>query len=84
MTKTVYIAPAVGTLAGQCRIYATHADVTYRGARDHYRKFPQEWKEVGLMNFQGRLVCYDGTTLEYEEIKDCEPLMAGTVWTFED
>ncbi|HDR9105374.1 hypothetical protein [Paraburkholderia sp. A3RO-2L] len=76
MTTSVYIVPAMTDQAGQCRIVAREGSVP--SARDDYRRNPQAWKEIGIMNSQGRLVCLEADNLAaYDELKACEPLMAG-------
>lgn len=78
MNKTTYyIAPG----AGQSRVYAKENWDRRRAARDDYLLFPDTWKEVGLMNFQGRLVCFSGPALDLEMLRSCEPLMAGVTLT---
>lgn len=76
MTTSVYIVPAMTDIAGQCRIVAREGKVN--SARDDYRKNPDAWKEIGLMNSRGMLVCLAADNLGVvEELKACEPLMAG-------
>ena len=78
---TIFIAPAFSEQAGQCRVYSTGS--TFSGeARDHYAKHPELWLECGLMNSQGRLVCFEGAEAQRQELVDCQPLMAGTAFTF--
>lgn len=81
MTTTIYIAPAPTDAGTQCHIYALDGTPA-RGARDHYRDHPDLWREVGLMNSRGRLVCFDGPDDQRQELIDCQPLMAGTTFTF--
>ena len=54
--QTLYIVPALTDIAGQCRIVAR--DYFEGSARDNYRKEPEQWREVGLMNSRGKLVCF--------------------------
>lgn len=76
MTTSVYIVPAMTDQAGQCRIVAREGRV--RSARDDYRRDPAAWKEIGIMNSRGRLVCLSADNLAIvDELKSCEPLMAG-------
>lgn len=76
MTTSVYIVPAMTDQAGQCRIVAREGSV--RSARDDYRRSPDAWKEIGIMNSRGRLVCLSADNLAIvDELKSCEPLMAG-------
>lgn len=76
MATTIYIVPAWSDQAGQCRIVARDDDFAGT-ARDNYRAEPDKWREAGLMNSQGKLVCFDGSDAARQELKDCEPLMAG-------
>lgn len=77
MSTTVYIVPAFSDQAGQCRIVA--ADGVIDDSRDSYQANPNVWREVGLMNSQGRVTCLDP---KFNEMRDDEPLMAGTQWLF--
>lgn len=72
----LYIAPAFSDQAGQCRIYA-HSDDTIRNVRDHYRKYPEQWHEVGLMDSRGSIRCIEP---EFAALKHDEPLMAGSIY----
>lgn len=80
--KTVLIVPAWSDQAGQCRIVARSTDDPIRNALKDYREQPDQWLEVGLMNSQGKLVCYTGLPFELDEIEDCQPLSAGLVFEF--
>lgn len=82
MKTTYYIVPAWSDQAGQCRIVSREGDV--ENAPDSYRQRPEQWKEAGRMNSQGRLVCLDGTALAVAEFRDCEPLAAGLVITVDN
>lgn len=79
---TYLIVPAWSEQAGQCRIYSFTNHPTDPLA--HYRAYPQAWKEVGIMNSRGQLVCLTAPSHVYQEFKDSEPLMAGTVFTFDE
>lgn len=80
--KTVYIVPAMSDIAGQCRI--VQRDSGFSGsARDNYRKEPQAWKEIGLMDSRGNLRCLTAPPEIVSELKECEPLMAGLEFEFE-
>ncbi|KVP75343.1 hypothetical protein WJ96_06165 [Burkholderia ubonensis] len=69
--------------AGQCRIVSREGKVA--SARDDYRRNPNAWKEIGLMNSRGRLVCVEADNLAVvDELKSCEPLMAGLQFEVED
>lgn len=79
MPKTIYIVPAFSEQAGQCRIYSTPGQPQDPAAL--YRARPEVWSDFGLMNSQGKLVCAQEA---FEQIKECEPLMAGTVFVLDD
>jgi len=70
---TLYIKPALTDQAGQCRIY-----LNPKLDCGTYDSNPQAWREVGLMNSEGFIVC--GEPIVYSEMKDCEPLMAGMLF----
>ena len=72
MATTIYIAPALTSQAGQCRIYSLPRATTDAGKE--YRKNPGQFTEIGIMNSQGRLVC---CAIAFHELKDMEPLAAG-------
>ena len=84
MAKLMFlIVPGVTDFATQCRIYAKVVDhPIYRPLAD-YRKEPDTWKEAGLMNNRGKLVCLTAEEAHCKEIERCEPLCAGEVFTFE-
>jgi hypothetical protein len=83
MTTTVYIVPAMTDQAGQCRIVAREGEVD--SARDDYRRNPDTWQEIGIMNSRGKLVCIEAANLDIvDELKASEPLMAGLVFEVED
>lgn len=83
MTTSVYIVPALTDQAGQCRIVSREGKVA--SARDDYRRNPDAWKEIGLMNSRGKLVCIAADNLDVvEELKSCEPLAAGLQFEVED
>ena len=73
--KTYLIVPAVTAQGGQCRIVAR--DGEHRNALRQYRAFPSQWREVGLMNSRGQLVCLDAPACVVADMKSMEPLMAG-------
>jgi hypothetical protein len=79
--KIVYIVPAWSDQAGQCRISTLSAQ-SLRDVKRDYEHNPDKWRECGVMNSQGKLVAYDGTQAERQEIVACEPLMAGLVFEF--
>ena len=73
------IVPAWSDQAGHCRIVARESDGNGGHDLQHYRAHPEQWKEAGLMNSQGRVVCLNAPAEVLQEFRDCEPLMAGTV-----
>lgn len=79
MAQTLYIAPAMTDQAGQCRIYSTPGKP--RDTAALYRSSPEFFKEAGIMNSRGRVVCSD---VAYNDLKDMEPLMAGMVIEVDD
>jgi hypothetical protein len=82
---TYLIVPAVTDQAGQCRIVKRQHDIDFKpplGLRD-YRDKPELWKEAGIMNSRGELVCLDCTHPSHAlHMKRDQPLMAGTTYTF--
>jgi hypothetical protein len=81
MTQTVLIVPAWSDQAGQCRIVATDGDI--KDALKSYRADPARWSEVGLMNSSGKVVHLSQELQDaglLDEMRDCEPLMAGTAF----
>ena len=79
----LYIVPANSDISGQCRIVARKASAPL-SARDNYREAPELWREAGLMNSRGKVVCLDAPADQYQELRDCEPLVAGTQFVFEE
>lgn len=78
MSITQYlIIPAMTAQAGQCRIVKRSHDVNHPDPLGHYRKFPEQWADAGLMSSLGKVICIDGSPDVLQEFKDCEPLMAG-------
>lgn len=76
----IYIVPALTDQASQCRIVARE---DFGGsARDNYRREPEKWREVGLMNSRGGLVCFYGEAAHRQELKESVPLRAGLVFNF--
>jgi hypothetical protein len=80
--KTVYIVPALTDQAGQCRMVATVTFTSIRNPAMDYRDYNDKWRECGIMNSKGKLVCYDGKPEESAHIQSCEPLMAGMIFEF--
>jgi hypothetical protein len=75
---TYLIVPAFSDQAGQCRIVMRPGPAPRgRSALMHYRNYPDQWREAGLMNSSGQLVCLDAPDHVREEFIDCQPLMAG-------
>lgn len=82
--KTQYlIVPAFSDQAGQCRIVARTHEHVHPQALQHYRNHADQWKEVGIMNSRGKLVCLDAPQLVIQDFKDCEPLGAGMTMSFD-
>lgn len=79
-THTALIVPGVTEMASQCRIYARRGKV--RDALQNYRAEPREWREVGLMNSRGELVCCEPYGDLVKQLKECEPLRAGFTLDF--
>lgn len=80
---TILIFPALTDLAGQCRIYAADGPCPKDPIND-CRNNPSRWRHVGIMNSRGELVCFDGTPEQRQDLLDCQPLMAGTTFTYQD
>ncbi|MGV2866377.1 hypothetical protein [Achromobacter sp. AGC39] len=79
----LYIVPAWSDQAGQCRIVRRDGPLVGT-ARESYRRDPTAWREVGLMNSRGELVCFDGPSEQLQELRDCAPLAAGLELRFPD
>ena len=83
---TIYIIkPALTDQAGQCRIYRKHfggRDGAPTSVTRDYDAEPGGWREVGLMNSRGRLVCLDAPRAIFDDISESQPLMAGTHFTY--
>lgn len=85
MSTVLYIAPASGECHHpQARIYRAEFNGHFNmdGIPAHYRRHPERWQEVGLMNFEGKVVCFDGPGEQLQELIDCQPLMAGLTFTY--
>ena len=76
---TFYIVPAFTDQAGQCRIVSKITESVFP---PKYHENPEDWKEAGLMNSRGKLICLEATIQQSAEIVDCEPLYAGMVFSF--
>lgn len=83
MHTTYLIVPAWSDQAGQCRIVRRDTDAPVRQAMLSYREAPDLWKEAGLMNSRGTVVCLDAPVEHRNDIRSCEPLMAGTSFGYE-
>lgn len=77
MTDTVYILPCMID-SGRCLILAANGRI--ENPNGSYRKYPSLWREIGQMNRDGRVVCLESGPQTRTEIRECEPLMAGTVF----
>lgn len=78
--KIFYIVPAWSDQASQCRIVTRQVDKKIDAAAS-YRAAPELWKEAGLMNSQGKLVCLNDQQAFIEMSQD-EPLAAGVQYSF--
>ena len=86
-TTVIYIAPASGeTHHNQARIYRAEFAGVFNvdGIRTHYRNHPERYTEVGLINHQGKLVCFEGTDQQRADLTGDQPLMAGLVYTYDE
>lgn len=82
--KTQYlIVPAWSDQAGQCRIVARSHEQQHPNPLQHYRQYDSQWKEVGVMNSQGKLVYLDAPAAVVQDFKDSEPLAAGLTFAFD-
>lgn len=75
MKVTYLIVPAWSDQASQCRIVKREDDID--DALADYRKDDSKWKEVGIMNSLGNLVCFTGPKEHRQEFVDSIPLSAG-------
>lgn len=76
------IVPAWSDQGGQCRIVRREHEINHPDPLQHYRQYPEQWKEAGLMNSRGVVVTLDASPEVLQEFRDCEPLMAGTCFAF--
>lgn len=74
-TWTALIVPAFSDMASQCRIVAREGDIG--DALRDYRRDYRRWREVGLMNSKGELVCCEDLGTLRAELRECVPLAAG-------
>lgn len=88
-TWVVYIAPNSGEiLHAQARIYTRLFTTIQRDKmtvqiRDCYNAQPEGWCECGLVNYEGKLVCFEGPFEVLNELKASQPLMAGAYLRYE-
>lgn len=82
-SKTYLIVPAWSNQAGQCRIVVRENVPASIDALQSYRDAPNLWKEAGLMNSQGKMVCLNDKEALKKMSLD-EPLMAGMQYTFQN
>lgn len=65
----------------QCRIVARfHEGI--RKPLENYRNYPDEWKEVGLMNYRGYLSCLDAPDRVRHEMEEAQPMYGGSYFVF--
>jgi len=79
-THTAVVVPAQTDVASQCRIYARYGSI--REPLHDYRKNPDAWHCVGMMNSEGKLVCCEPHGDLVERLKECEPLYGGMTIRF--
>lgn len=78
------IVPAYSDQAGQCRIVTRESDSSMLGRMlANYRENPDDWKDAGIMNSRGSLVCLDAPASVWAEMKLCEPLAAGSQFIYD-
>lgn len=75
-----YIVPALTDQAGQCHIVRHTGNP--ENPKLHYQRHPEQWAEAGLINSRGRLVCLQANPDITQDIKGCEPLMAGMLFHY--
>jgi len=80
MSSTIHvqylIVPAESDVAGQCRIVCRHHSIKHETPLTHYRQYPEQWSDVGLMASNGTVRCLDAPSSVWQAFWDCEPLMA--------
>lgn len=87
-TLVIYIAPNSGEIHhAQARLYmrmftTPELDSLTLQIRDCYNARPEMWRECGLMNYDGELVCFDGPLEVLHELQDSQPLMAGANYRY--
>lgn len=77
------IVPAWSDQAGQCRIVARQYVGEPYSHLEHYRAFPNLWRDAGRMSSRGKLVCLSDAK-HFADMRSCEPLAAGTIFTYEE
>jgi hypothetical protein len=77
MKHTALIVPAFSDMASQCRIVARDGEIA--DALRDYRANPRAWREVGLMDSRGTLVCCEDHGTLRAELRDYGTLAAGYV-----
>lgn len=76
--ETIYIAPG----HSQCRVYALPYQMRPGQSPDHIDcRYRNAWKEIGLLNFELRLVCIDPGYADLSE--DITGQMGGTYFEVE-
>lgn len=69
--ETLYVAPAVTDHGTQCRIYAMPYPMRPgQKPSDIHWKYQRDWKEIGLMNSRGKLVCCEPAYRRHLEALD--------------
>lgn len=88
-TLVIYIAPNSGEIHhAQARIYmrlftTIQLDKMTIQIRDCYNARPEDWCECGLVNYEGKLVYFEGPLEVLHELKASQPLMAGAYFRYE-
>ena len=80
LTDIFYIVPAWSDQAGQCKVVTRKVSGPV-DASASYRASPGLWKEAGLMNSRGKLVCLNDKKA-FAEMSQDEPLSAGMQYSF--
>lgn len=80
---TLYVAPNVTDRGTHNRIYAATVADSVNSAWYSFKNNPRIWKEVGLINSEGKLVCLAACKDVWDEVKSCEPIIAGATFQFE-
>jgi len=82
MLTSYLIVPAWSDQAGQLRIVAREHDTKFRMTLADYRNHPDLWKEVGLVNSDGRLKCIEAPVSVGLDLQAQQPLLPPTVYTY--